>query len=257
MRRRYHSALSLNNMGVHLLESQCYEQAADTLKDSVSLMKSILLYHTLHPSPPIREGGEDLVLLARKRIAQPRATRPMAMLLQVFTRIQDGTFELSSPYYHDPATSSQDNLALSAFLVSIQENVLRAESLLWDENRWGTPSLTCSLLLQTAIVFHNLGIAYHCQSKTALNARTSARLRNRALGIFRISYSLLVKQHNSEGGGAMKVGMPTLFTVVLKSLIQTLLESNQRDKARRFYETLRRLKYVIVQGNNKVVPAAA
>jgi hypothetical protein len=233
-RRCYLSSVALNNIGVRLIERHCYEQAAETLNDAVTLIKRVLISTDQNGHC---DCGQGLAQTAMQRLMHAKAEATPAMPLEVFTRTTDGA--LISDTTQEDFSASVLQSPLSSFVAF----PVRLEDTMVGEDLRDATS-TRDLSIQVALVLHNLGIALLCQSKT--DKANAHKLRSLALRLFRRSYSALVKLHTSwetnRGTGGRELGLPCLMIVVLNSLIPTLQKSLHHQKANELYTCLLQLR---------------
>ena len=136
----------------------------------------------------------------------------------------------------------------------MNDSVLDNHRDLWEDDSHFDQSVTCSLTLQTAIAFHNLGVGYLCQSKA--NPRRVAHFRKMAIRFFKLSYALLVKQYQSttsDNHAWKELGMPQLFVVVLTTLIRTLRDAQEHETANQLCPTLQNLRQVMADDTVHVI----
>jgi hypothetical protein len=257
--RCYRSALALNNIGVQLLVLECYMQATETLRDAAAMMQAVLV-HTIVGNHGNINSGEGLVDLAMQRLAQPKVTKPQVMILDVLTRVEDGTLRNGENQAGSSIATLKCLLEAApsssvAYPIRLEDNILFVEPMSWVQKRQRNATEVLNLSSQAAIMLHNLGIAYLCQSKAV--KRKADRTLASALHFFKISYKILVKQNNccsqqkerEEAGDSLgchcSPGLPGLLIAVLCTLIQTLHESLEDEEATKLYETLLQLRWSI------------
>jgi hypothetical protein len=253
-RRCYLSAIALNNIGVRHMERHSYVHALETLKDSIALIKRVLL--------PAQEGdhcdndcGERLAQLARQRLTQTKAGATPVMPLEVFTRASDGSLT-SDKSQEDFSTAALQFPPLSSVAFPIR---------LEGANCMDAPEDLApvqDLYLQAAMMLHNLGIAMLCLGKA--DKSKAHKMRSSALRLFRKSYSILVKHYmflqdqKETSPNFRALGLPFLLMVVLDTYIPTLHESSQHENARELYEYLLQLRSFAASSiNNLSSPRAA
>lgn len=237
--RNYQTALMLNNIGVRLLDQHCYDQAVATLKDAAASLKGLVVAR-LSGEIPTRPCGEDCLLAARKRLAQPQPVRSPSYLLNTGS-CNDHFLNFSEGF----------DSTLEAFPLLLDSEVLAEKAkLLCDKSECQTTEAIISLSMQTAVAFHNLAVAYQCKSKVARTKQS--QLQQMALRFSRLSYSILVKQHNAltRMKPALQqtlhwadLHMPNLFATVLYSLVQNLRDCHQHNQANDLQATLSQLHH--------------
>jgi hypothetical protein len=262
VRARYRSALAINNIGVGLLEKKCYAQAASVLKGATSLMNHVLNAgcdedHSEN-AVEVSGGGEDLVNEAMQQLAHPQAFGTTVLPLKVLTRVSGGGL-IDDANNDSVATAIQQSVHTGGSLCSSVAFPIRLEdtiptegpllSLQWPSNDLSNSSDSCTgltLSLQTAAMLHNLGICYLTLSKTDASRRE--KLLRTSIRLFRKSYGILAKQYNLlhlQAAGCPewhRVGLPLMFIAVLTTLIKSLQESEEDDKALQLEQNLVQLQ---------------
>ena len=138
--RQVRSAIALSNVGVRLLELQCYAQAVDCLNEATILVGA-----------NGGSTGEDAVNRCLRHLSSPRPATKQVLLFEVLTATPDG-FEQG------------DASALESVLDGAPSSFIGFPVRLEDSTN----------VAAKAILAHNHGIACHCLSRT-LQRRSSAR----------------------------------------------------------------------------------
>ena len=253
--QRYRTAVAVNNVGVEMLQRQCYRQAVATFRDAAALMKCIVSnsdenkdsFCSLLPAQSLESSKHPLQHAVRS-LTHSKPTKTAALLIEVLTSTQDGTVfhntTLQSLLKASPSSSK-------AFPVRIEDDLLLEVSACYLPR---SPELS----VQAAMICHNLGLAYLCQSKVTKAARRPRHLRS-ALYWLQKSHLVLLKRygtlqpvlHHHLQGDVLEVEsilsprtleLPFLIIGVLISLICALYESMQNERALKLYDTLVQLR---------------
>jgi hypothetical protein len=131
-RRQVRSAIALSNVGVRLLELQCYAQAVDCLNEATILVGA-----------NGGSTGEDAVNRCLRHLSSPRPASKQVLLFEVLTTTPDG-FEQG------------DASALESVLDGAPSSFMGFPVRLEDSSNVATK----------AILAHNHGIACYCLSRT-------------------------------------------------------------------------------------------
>lgn len=215
----YRSAIALNNFGVSLLERQCYQQAGETLKDAVSLIRSVTLTET-HLSL------QEKMHAARQRLAKPQQdVRHAVVQVDVMTNTASAN-DMSSLLDDSPSCVVGSNRVFA----------IRVEDFDCD---------TTSEFI-SAILLHNFGLSYYCVAKTAKKGSTTERkYLNGAMRLFRISHTLFCKE--SAGNSEISFHFLHAMVVVLSTLVKTLRETKRESEVRSFCSILDQLRLTIAE----------
>jgi hypothetical protein len=232
------SALALNNMGVSLLKNQCYVQALETLRDASSLIKVTAADQKECLS------SFDMKIIERKhqqalqRLALPMPSKRPVMVIEVLT------------HKHSRGTTRsnlQEATRSCKFFPILIEDV--------DNESPG---------FESAIVLHNLGIAYLGMSlvpssigESTLTSpsgdimlpsyKNALKYQTKAIGIFRLSHSLCTTMISAIGSCVQYPELLHTLAVVLNSLIVAIRYSNQHAELKPFCCKLAHLKATIYE----------
>ena len=256
-RRLYRSALAISNVGVRLLERQCYGQAVESLSHASALMKAILFEaidadSAQRPSNrPHFEGGEDLVQRSMLSLANLKPSKKRAMYMDVLTAMEDGSIVSGQVPETHPSSVAESVLQASpsscvAFPIRIQDNLLLEMK--------GDLTFCSALSVQAAMIWHNLGIAYLCHSQTCAKSSRRPKLRKRGLSYLASAHSVLETNYAVHFGADEESVMPTdsrarclpcLMMAVLVSYIYLLHASDQDKRAVVLYANLNRCRFAM------------
>jgi hypothetical protein len=216
----YRSVIALNNIGVSLLERRCYQQAAETLKDALSLIKAVSTTQNRH-------SLQETVHTARQRLANPQAVRHEVVHVEVLTNTVSAK-------------------AMRAILEETSCNDSKASAIRIEDFDCGTTSEFIS-----AILLHNFGLSYYCISKAAKKGSSNEqKYLNGAVRLLRISHSVFAKaiDENSESS----FHFLHVMVVVLSTLITTLHQNKREAEARPFCSMLDHLRFTIAESQGMI-----
>ena len=185
-RRRTRSAIACNNIGVTLLNRQCYAQAADAFKQA-SLILAM--------SSGAMEGGEAQANQCLTHLSQPRPSKQVLVIETIHT----STLEDALPLLVESAPSS-----FTAFAISIEED---------DDFE----------PIRPAILAHNLGIAFYCTSLTLSKRKRRSlaqRLTDSAKQVAQQAMLHLEPKLTQEEPSSRALSLYCLSMALLNSLIQ-------------------------------------
>jgi hypothetical protein len=216
----FREAVVLNNIAASMLEYGAFSQAAETLKDSVSLIRSSVNARS-SSSPELKLHNARLRLSESLNQRKARRISPCVEVL----------FNDASMF-----ASSIDHATISPSLIAIKiDNYDRADR---------DPDAI------SAILFYNFGLSYYCLSKSLSQRSKLAQSKEAStyfkgsLRLFRISHSLCAKVLQSKMG----IECPELLNVmaiVLGALTKFLFEANQVDQAKAFCSMLNQVRHVL------------
>jgi hypothetical protein len=174
------SAISLNNVGISLLQRRCYLQAVEAFEGAASLMPNSLLTatSTIH--------FNDLIQRSLQHLTTAKPARREALIIEVLSVTPDGYLTLESDN-----NSCRRTVLESVFLDAPSQSVAHAVRL---ESHYA-PN-------QEAIATHNLAIACLCLAKvlpTTNEKRFQMKklLFEKATQYARLSSTVLLKQWNA------------------------------------------------------------
>ena len=218
----YRSAIALNNIGVSLLELRCYQQASETFKDAVSLIKAF--------TPQNDHSLQQTLHSARQRLAKPQPIRREVVEVDVVANTVSPK-ALSSLL----GASRCDSGSSRAFAIRIEDF-----------------GYTTTSEFIASIILHNFGVIYYCLSKAAAAAaaartnKTGAAVKkysNGALRLFRISHSLFAKAFTDNTESRLQ--FMNVMAVLLNNLITSLRENELFAEARHFRSMLDHIRWTI------------
>lgn len=242
------TSIALNNIGIKLLECQCYIQAMDTINDAVSLLK---------------------LNLSKSSTSVYSNTLDVIEHLKCAKTYHHALDRLSTPEKNVKLNSN--NNVYNVYIQSISTNELNQFIALHDHNNNTVLKKVHPIKIQDidlnelnnnldtifSLLFHNLGIVYLLMSMT----NTTSSLRNKAnnskkcmqtaLKLFRISYSLYTKvisvytSSNNNIQCLQNTDTFQLMSIIINSLIQTLIFIGQKDEAQIFCTKLVHIKTFI------------
>jgi len=269
--RRYRSAVALNNIAIRLLELNCFSQAAEISYQATHLLKAAALNYVLRHMEET-DGGEALTNTALKLLAHCEPQAKPSITIQVLTESTNGLLvrnDNQSPFTFEYLVSAQRSAETgkAAFPIRLEDSLVLDEP---DILRPGQRSYSRSLALssQSAIMFHNLGLAcLYCSITT-----NSKKLLETAHKFLWRSYSLITKcyawiryKRSTDGDdAALFLSMDsvlTLLTVVMNSLILVLQELCFHNQALALYDSILEVHkylspqcYYILSMNSSIAP---
>jgi hypothetical protein len=210
--RCHNIAVTLNNIGVILLERQLYYPAIDTLKDAIAVMKSIVPVPIRLPSnqSPLtdKDDIEATLLRARNRLRRSQSTLfvpPVEMILVQET----GRLSTMKAVLHRDTDST--------FVTPIRIDL---------------SSLDCgeasNFDSDTSTILYNLGLTILCLSRvTASTNGVANQMRDHALKIFDYCRFLLSVQIGIAKDVVRKTYLFLIYAMALKSSVQIFLHQNR------------------------------
>jgi hypothetical protein len=169
-RQDYNAAIVLNNIGVDLLERRCYLQALATLLDATNIMQAVL--RRLSSS----ESNVNLAVEAMLHHANRRIARPTPMESNSYYRIVN-----LADNYCAILLGEEDNGSLKESIFPI-----RIYDVSYDAC---SPGCLSDPEMQSAIILHNMGLAYLCLARVTPQSSSSKRF----IQLFAISESIVDK----------------------------------------------------------------
>jgi hypothetical protein len=205
------AAMAFNNMGVSLLERNCYTQAGATFKEAVALLRSSGCNNSINPKGCCTHG-------ARLRLAQPQPDASASTLIAL-------------PLL-ETISNTMTCLDLHSILAAEDPRpTLRAVRL---EDCHDDPELI------SAMVMHNFGLSYLLLARTmALRGddRNASKYRHGAAKLARIAHSIVAKSSQEEcQTGTNESAM--LCLVVLQTLVHTVTFAQTAQAARPYASLL-------------------
>jgi hypothetical protein len=238
--RSFREAVVLNNLAARMLERGAFVQAAETLKDAVSLIRSSVnnddnIHQQRDESASSAQKLHNARLRFMESLKQQQKARRIASsksshLVNVQVLPNDST-TLSS---HTAAAVTSSPTTTSSFMAIHIDNYDRADK---DADAI------------SAILFYNFGLSYYCLSKTMSTSsslsKEAAKYSKGALRLFRISHSLCAKVLQSKVGGVECPALLHVMAIILEALTKFLFESNQVEQAKVFCSMLNQVRYVL------------
>ena len=243
--------IALNNIGVTLLEKQCYGQAADTFEDSIAVVLTTLrsenecaelFYDSSYPSNEIK--AHTMYQTALTRLAQPCACKHEAIQGQSVSLDQHFAVSESTPSTPSGFRPFRVLEYSAHFLIRMEdeivENALESTVVKNDiSEEGGKPEL------HAAILMHNLGVAYfalsfemikrHSRYSCCLQACTCQdsavasflfyKYQRKAAHVFRHAYSIFVKE--SKKNDRTHFYFPE---IILRGMVATLHSLVQSER---------------------------
>jgi hypothetical protein len=240
MNLEHRAAISLNNIGVALLQRRCYQQGFRTLRDAVEAMTSAASRRTQQRSGST-EGGysssretpcEEVMLhQAAKRLANPEPSvdRNAASQydLHVLSECEHPAVLLDHPP-HSVSTPSPSLLhhhtitPLTAPRADFNDKrayLLRIEALNYEA------SAERNYDVQSSIILQNFGIAYLYMADMTDAASTDIHVQLGAMHIFTKSYSVLMASCQSHlNGNYLEDTELQRFCLLASLILQNLVE---------------------------------
>jgi hypothetical protein len=217
-RTSFREAIVLNNIAATMLEYGAFPEAADILKDSVSLIRSSVNANASSSSTELKLHNARLRFSESLIQRKARRISPCMVL------------------------SNDVSLVASAFDQGISNSFIAIKIDNYDRADRDPDAIS-------AILLYNFGLSYYCLSKSR-NHSTPARSKQAsayskgALRLFRISHSLCAKVLQSKVG----IACPELLSVmaiILGALTKFLLALNQVEQAQVFCYLLNQVRDVL------------
>ena len=257
----YQSAITINNVGVHLLERQCYGQAVESFKDAAALMKTILFdaIETNSGEPTSQsDNGADLLQRSMLSLAHLKPSKKRAMHMEQLIAMEDGNVvsckvSETNTFFAESILEASPSSTV-AFPIRIRNNLLLEMK--------GGMKYCPALSVQAAMIWHNLGIAYLCRSKTCSISTRRQKLRQSALGYlgsahavletnYAVQYDDSVDEESSvTPRDAWARSLPCLMMAVLATYIYLLQASHQGKRAVELYSSLVRCRFALCSMDN-------
>jgi hypothetical protein len=263
------NVVMLNNIGVALIEKHCYGQAIDTLKDAVSILRSMSHF----VGAAIATATHDVVFV----IAEDRLDR---YLLDANIMQKSAMRRISNPLTAEKAAiflslhvsdSNQNSLdtvmSRRSFSLTPIFHLLRMDGLLDDKSMLNVNNLEKSshdngssvsreqaisthLLvvpdLESSIVLYNTGLAIFCMSLT--HPTRNIHYQSSAIQMLQLAQTLYLKalqkalssrtiMNQPQSISVCRLDLSSGWTVILNTLVTSLLLSSLHEKAL-YYQTL-------------------
>jgi tetratricopeptide (TPR) repeat protein len=241
--KEYEAYISLNNIGVSFLERGCYEDALETFKDALDLIQAIFssvqfveesLLRKCNVEGTLQKASQRLARMASVTVG-PRIWKHfnLAVLSDVYDTTPD-TVDLAIR-----RAPSRD----FGFAVRIDTS---------DGN-------DSNLHLDSAIIFHNFGIAYRCHSHTSARTYDAlVKLLEVAFGYSHYAYRMV-----SDQSCVSQVDRAFLIqAVILQNLVQLCFQLSIPLEGVHYYSQLNGLQALLsrvgpFKGQANTIAAAA
>jgi hypothetical protein len=249
---RYRYAVALNNIGVSLMEKQCYQQAIYTLKDSITLFRDVVP----SPSYPTLDLSQvkDMLATAWQRAAQPKQSKSLSdVQVACYEETNCHAKTIFEPILRHIAASGDDHVAtLSAIYISSSSHSEDSHYIDRDRTNY-----------ESALAMYNFGVAHVCLAKQAKQETTTQKLYAAALKLFSLTRSILQEQENKVRDFTMvQSELPLeawLDMVVLGCMAYTWVELDNFTKAKTALLRLARFvsEYAVSESQDSGALAAA
>jgi hypothetical protein len=252
--RRYRSAIALNNVGVLLLERQCYVQAVETLKHASAMLQSSASQSSASSSSSRGDSSERHVNRSLQHLSHPRPAKSAVLLMESLLSTSDGSLiqgdsELTDASVLDSILEGAPS-SYMAFPIRLEDCVsLTNLNSSLNSNKNSNSSLNSnSFCTQDALVSHNLSIALLCTAKSAFEKHNATeeltrRLLGGAIRFAQRSLSFWMQQLTDNSSSSLSE-LYCFAIASLNSLIQVLQESSSYavDQAIPCYDLLAQLR---------------
>lgn len=222
------ASISLNNMGISLLEQRAYRQAAATFKDSLLVMRQAIdSAEVLHDTTSI----ECKIHQAAERLAKPLEDSPFPCIQLICL---DDTFAHS--IWRDAAV----NHPSAVFPIRLGSSDAQGPDCL----------TTRDIDLNAAVILYNFALAYSClfqASRTRSNA-AQISLKMHEIHLFDMSF-LVIRNSCKDVGDTVSIfdGRLAFSVVILRCIVRTRMELGQAQQASLFYEKLLEIEKILLQ----------
>jgi hypothetical protein len=222
------AAVALNNMGVTMLQRQCFREAMDTFKNSFELLKVCLN----------AELRCESVLTTMNSFLH-KASGHMIHAFEAERSLQNNDFQLCILSYdqhrdfhtlNEAANTHESETTGYAIIISQDES----------EQNIQAQSYITSIQTQCAIVLNNMAtasISFGYTSKSCIGKKSHKRmmLYKRGLELGTTSYEIISRQLNGERDYATSRYQSALTMLVLSNLMRISLQLNDIQLSRELY----------------------
>jgi hypothetical protein len=190
-------AVALNNIAVSLLQRHYYQEAVETLKDALALMKAVVDYNPGKDS----SSAPDVYQILQKssqRLAYSYHGRSQSLNVFVLSNQEDPVV------VHDMIIKHPNSqLCITIDPIDFQQ---------WDQDTFD---------LDTNVILYNYGVSYTCFAATIRDSKAQSRVLCQSLQIFRLKESFLFEFCDNPSGETL-VNRTTLLVNMLltRNLIQ-------------------------------------
>lgn len=220
----YRAAIALNNYGVSLLARGAFDDAVETLKDAVTIMK---FEYPCYNSHALRGHGiTEMVLRAQKRVAAATLNDPSPSEIEIFD-VVFSSVDISSLQHALPRGPGDSTFYPIRIDLPFPDD--------FDDR---------DLDLESAVLLNNFGISHICISRTHPDLMEREVMRSAALQIFSLTHSILVRESQCLRFGIQQTCLLLISAVSLMNIIAAL-SSEQTSDTSEALETLSRLHKVL------------
>jgi len=244
--KQYRSAIALNNLAVCLLERHCEEQAAETFRSALALMRSA----SNSRSCPCHVSCDDIDLTmheAAQRFARPMPSRRENIVITFSSVSDDSDFSAALEAASHGCHSSSHGL-----LIRIEE--------------YGSDCASHrDLNMDCATIIHNFGLSCLALSLSRATAKKEGlKLRKNSFRLLQLSQSILSKSANECEDDTLLERVFFLSLISTRSMAQAMFtEKNNEFRVKQCLEHLSDLKIAAIQfgafeahQSQKLAPAA-
>lgn len=221
--------LTLNNIGVSLLEQRSYKQAKDTFKESISLTNIASI--TDSSRDVLYNNAEVTLKHACRRLANPRPVPILSCPDPVF--LETVTYENNISALKDILNNGPSSSYAFAIRIEAVDELLYTSKECADGNN-----------VALAVLFYNLGLAKLCMSSIAKTTARAVELRKGALKLFRRSYRIIITRAFMEQDES-RLRCFLLLSAVVNCLNRVSRELGESTKGTNFYDQLVYLRDLI------------
>lgn len=236
----YRGVVYLNNIGCVLLEQGAYQQAMDTMRDAIFVMKTTVCHKTdKNKNPAVNDvpvDPTDVNLEHRMQQAAQRMAFPLRVAVQHATKEQ----LISLASCHGAPSEEIATISLTDY------NQLEIEDMMMfhpDEQMLICPvrieddqeRVQRNQDLDSATMVLNLGLSHACLARCHTDASTREQLQDAAISIFRLADSILTQQNGHQDCQRTLAAhfdanrVASVHMAVLHSLLQVRLDQQQQS----------------------------
>jgi len=253
----YRSAISLNNIGVALLERGAPQHALNTLKDAVHVTSSLAGHSE---EPPAMSSFQVALMLSKaaQRLAstsQMRSQRAASSSRACRLMERDSTsmrMEVGERTVENPAPASDsDEQNKHASLISTHMGFSEYAAPIYIDDTEINSLTDRDPDLDSSIMLLNFGIAHLCTCETPdiLVSRTREEVERTALMLFTLSYQTL-NYGNELGESALHRITLLVAIMLLSNLTRLSFKLGNHEKAREYYDRLVLSRRVLQEFNH-------
>jgi hypothetical protein len=253
LQRAYTVAIALNNMGVSLLERDCYEQAMETFQDAVCVMKEISTSSSRQQEEPRKRPTISASILDAK-------------LQKASCNLSRTSFEAHNSKINFCVLTEEESAAVIGAALGQELSSASSSTTTFLVRMEGKLDQGCAshLDIASSIILYNYGSAYKCLATIAETAYCAKQFCQGAFQLFRLSHLLLEKtnlQDDNEGDLELFVPMSIL---ILQSLVSFALILGMECEAQTYYshlmyqqEYFKEGMYLLLAASIQIAAAAA